>query len=211
MSVTMQRGELTFLIQSDKINITSIMPHWISRQLQLFELLHDRVLRIRRTRIQLPPPNPTKRRPNSRSKITSDPFLFSIWKQVAEEYFPDNEHLLQYVVYWSDRKQLRTLASCSISLKKIRVAQELNYTPHHQWLPALLYHEMCHAVLGDSIRRKGEKTRWHGPEFRALEKQHPGIEALDHWIKSGGWATAVRSHRSRAAHAARRNRLGTDR
>lgn len=146
---------------------------------------------------------PTKRNHKS-SRIKSDPQLARIWESLIVEYFPHEPRLRDYRVIWSKRRQLRTLASCNIDSLRVRVAQELDHPRHHCWLAPLLYHEMCHAVLGDSVRQKGEKARWHGPEFRALEKRHPEIPELDQWIRSGGWSSAVRSHRAREAHAKRR-------
>ncbi len=72
------------------------------------------------------------------------------------------------------------------------------------YLPALIYHEMCHAVLGDKVGRAGSKRMWHGPAFRQLEKRHPDIEKLDLWIKKGGWSKAVRSFRAKQYHKARK-------
>ncbi|MGA1192680.1 MAG: SprT-like domain-containing protein [Bdellovibrionota bacterium] len=138
------------------------------------------------------------------SLIKSDPHLARIWESLIVEYFPNEPRLREYRVIWSKRRQLRTLASCNIDSLRVRVAQELDHPSYHCWLAPLLYHEMCHAVLGDSVRQKGEKARWHGPEFRALEKRHSEIPGLDQWIRSGGWSSAVRSHRAREAHAKRR-------
>lgn len=87
----------------------------------------------------------------------------------------------------------------------MRVARELDAPQHARWLPPLLYHELCHAVLGPDVARKQGKRCWHGKEFRALERRHPEIPALDRWIKEGGWRSAVLSARARAAAAKRRS------
>lgn len=75
----------------------------------------------------------------------------------------------------------------------------------HPWLYPLLYHEMCHAFLGDDVpaMRNGKKA-WHGKKFKDLEQRHPQMRAFDKWVKEGGWLTAVRSHRTRTAHARRK-------
>ncbi len=125
--------------------------------------------------------------------------LKTLWCRIREDYFPDRPDIDTYLVRWSTRRQKRVLACCHINRKEIRVAKELAASEHHQWLPALLYHEMCHAVLGTSIQRKRGKIAWHGVEFKALVNRHPGTNALEHWIKSGGWLSAVRSARSRDA------------
>ena len=64
-------------------------------------------------------------------------------------------------------------------------------------LEALLYHELCHAVLGPLPVVRGRRAV-HGREFRALERRHPAIPALDAWIKQGGWRTAVRRAKQQA-------------
>jgi hypothetical protein len=144
------------------------------------------------------------RRPRRAPILISDPMLTSIWGSLAASYFPDRTDLLSYVVRWSTRRQKRVLGSCNITKRVISVARELNAAEHHVWLEPLLYHEMCHAVLERSVSRRGRKILWHGPEFKALERQHPGIGAMDAWIKGGGWRSAVLSSRARMHWEARR-------
>jgi hypothetical protein len=52
-------------------------------------------------------------------------------------------------------------------------------------------------VIGEGVRTSGGRRQWHGREFRALEARHPDIEAMNVWIRSGGWAMAVRANRAR--------------
>lgn len=147
------------------------------------------------------------KRSSVRSPLTlpaSDAQLQGIWLSLIENYFPDRNDLADYAVVWSVRSQLRTLASCNISARKVIVARELNHPSHLRWLNPLLYHEMCHAVLGENVPKRNGKRRWHGKEFKVLERQHAGIELLDEWIKQGGWSRAVRSDRSRRAHRQRK-------
>jgi hypothetical protein len=134
------------------------------------------------------------RRPNI---VISDPHLTALWVSLGTKYFPEKSELSSYAVRWSTRRQKRVLGSCNMTKKIISIARELKSPEHHIWLEALLYHEMCHAVLERSVSRRGRKILWHGPEFKSLEARHPGIEALDHWIKSGGWKSAVLSNRAR--------------
>ena len=136
--------------------------------------------------------------------ITSDDRLQLLWGNVQREFFPERTDLLEYTVGWSKRRQKRTLASCNIKQLRIVVAKELNHPNYNCWLEPLLYHEMCHAVIGMGVERSHGKRRWHGREFKQLERRHPQMAALDLWIKSGGWRHAVRSDRSRAVHARRR-------
>ncbi|RIL06265.1 MAG: hypothetical protein DCC75_10975 [Proteobacteria bacterium] len=138
-----------------------------------------------------------------------NPFvLMEIWKRLVHNYFPERADLLNYRVCWSARRQKRTLASCHIKQRKVRVARELSAPEHACRLEPLLYHEMCHAVLGEemalSYRSRGMKVPWHGTEFRALEVKHPKSRELEAWIKGGGWSRAVRSSRARESYAKRR-------
>ena len=79
------------------------------------------------------------------------------------------------------------------------VAKEMAHPEAAHWIPALLYHEMCHAVLGQDVGQRGTKRTWHGQKFRELEARHPQSKDLDHWIKSGGWLHVVRSARAKTS------------
>lgn len=145
--------------------------------------------------------NPTYRR---RTVIVrQDQRLREIWDQLHREFFPEHQHLATYTIAWSSRRQKRVLATCFPTKLIVKVAAELYDDSYHEWLAPLLYHEMCHAVLGIQRTPCGRKHIWHGAEFRALERRHPKISALDAWIKSGGWSQAVRRDRGRRAAAAR--------
>ena len=130
-------------------------------------------------------------------KLPDDLLLKSIWLKLRADYFPDRADLDQYLVRWSGRRQRRVLASVSIVRKFVSVAKELSHLDHYGWLEPLLYHEMCHAVLGENVETRRRKRQWHGREFKSLEKIHPGSESLNAWIKAGGWTKAVRSSRAR--------------
>jgi hypothetical protein len=140
----------------------------------------------------------------TRVRAVHDPFLQEIWVGLRVSYFPDRTDLDDYVVTWSSRQQKRVLASCNIRRRRVVVARELNDPSAVRWISAVLYHELCHAVLGESVTTPEGRRLWHGAEFRALEARHPDIPSLNAWISSGGWAFAVRSSRSRAAWARRR-------
>jgi hypothetical protein len=145
-----------------------------------------------------PSPRPRKRTVRARLK-PSDPFLESVWRQLRAEYFPERGDLDDYTIRWSGRAQRRVLASCNIRRRQVLVAQELFEPAACQWISPVLFHELCHAVLGESVITPEGRRLWHGSAFRELEAKHPDIPALNLWIKSGGWAMAVRSHRARAA------------
>ena len=139
----------------------------------------------------------------SLSSIISSPPLVSlqeIWGEVALEYFPHLDHLHQYLVIWSVRRQKRTLASVNLNSQRVVVARELNDPRFVMHLPALLYHEMCHAVISTEVHIKNGRRQWHGTHFKMLEKRHPGILALEDWIREGGWRYAVARHRARETH-----------
>lgn len=133
--------------------------------------------------------------------LRSDPALSAIWNDLLQKYFPERGDLKSYTVGWSNRSQKRVLASCSPRQRRVRVARELKYPQYQEWLEPLLYHELCHAVIGEQVVRHAGKRCWHGAEFKALEKRHPKTEQLNLWIGSGGWRAAVRSDRAKRAWA----------
>lgn len=142
------------------------------------------------------------RRPQTPRHRANDEYLHTVWRSLRSEFFPDHTHIDSYTVTWSARPQKRVLASCNIRAQRVVVARELFEPTAARWIAAVLYHEMCHAVIGESVRvsRTG-KRQWHGAEFRALEARHPDIPALNAWIATGGWAMAVRSNRARRGRA----------
>jgi hypothetical protein len=137
--------------------------------------------------------------------IKNDHKLHALWVQLHEVWFPDRDDLKNYRVVWSARPQKRTLATCHYRHKKVTVARELHDVEYASWLEPLLYHEMCHAVLGSTLHASGNRS-WHGKEFKALERRHPGSKDLNAWMKSGGWAKAVRRDRGKRSWATRRLR-----
>jgi hypothetical protein len=164
------------------------------------ELLFSRTVR-RSTRSARPRRTRTAR---TRSAGASDEFLLNVWKQLRSDYYPDRPELDSYVVTWSSRAQKRVLASCNIRRRRVVVAKELFEPTACQWIAPVLYHELCHAVIGEGVHLQSGKRQWHGAEFRALEARHPDIPAMNAWIRSGGWAMAVRSHRARQAWSRRK-------
>ena len=174
-------------------------------QLSLFE--HA----FRRLRTEIPPvlgllgvnvkvATKTEARRTYRKQAKSDAQLLGVWIELRKSYFPERTDIDSYTVCWSSRRQLRTLASCSLSKHKVNVARELNYADFEKWLPPLLYHEMCHAVLGVGERFSQGRREIHGRAFKDLEKRHPLTREFSQWIKSGGWLHAVRSSRTREYH-----------
>ncbi len=145
-------------------------------------------------------------RPRRASTAVSDPFLHQVWKDLRKEYYPDRPELDSYTVSWSSRRQKRVLASCNIRQHRVVVARELFEPAAARWIAPVLYHELCHAVLGEDVISPSGRRLWHGIEFRALEARHPDIPALNMWIRSGGWAMAVRSDRARSAWRSRKAR-----
>ncbi len=117
-----------------------------------------------------------------------------IWDNLQQSYFPEVKELNEYRIVWSNKTQTRSLASCCVRKKVVRVANAMNLEESSQFLEALIYHEMCHAVLGPPKIVNGRRIM-HGKDFKSLEKRHHGIPALDHWIKIGGWSNAVRKQR----------------
>lgn len=117
--------------------------------------------------------------------------LKKIWYDLIDSYFPERQDLKNYRLVWSRKKQTRSLASCSIEKRTIRVAKAMALPSSRPYLEALVYHELCHAVLGPPKIVRGRRIM-HGKEFKNIEKNHPNIKYLDTWINSGGWDKAVR-------------------
>ena len=63
----------------------------------------------------------------------------------------------------------------------------------YYFLSPLLYHEMCHAIVGIKVERGRRKM--HTKEFKMLESKNPDISFLNQWIENGGWKKAVRKAR----------------
>lgn len=122
----------------------------------------------------------------------SDKGLHEIWFSLQNEFFPEEKYLLSYTVCFSGRKQKRVLGSCNITDKRVKIAKELNDEEFSMWLPPLLYHEMCHAVLGKNVPSKNGRKLWHGTTFKKIEMRHPLMHSFNVWVKSGGWLKAVR-------------------
>ena len=139
----------------------------------------------------------SKARKSRRRK--NDPMLYELWTKVRREYFPDRPDIDSYQVIFATRPQKRVLASCCTRNLRIRVAPAFHDPNLREHLEALLYHEMCHAILGELPTRRGRRII-HGREFKMLERRHHGISALDEWIKDGGWKRAYL--RQRRAHQA---------
>jgi hypothetical protein len=155
-----------------------------------------RILRQIELLFSRPAPKARTRRRVARS----DEFLYELWLNLRQEFFPEHAELDSYVVTWASRPQKRVLASCNITARRVNVARELFEPAASRWIAPVLYHEMCHAAIGISVQTSASgKRMWHGAEFRRLEALHPDIPAMNAWIRSGGWAMAVRSYRARRA------------
>ncbi len=117
--------------------------------------------------------------------------LREIWLRLREDYFPDRSDIDDYNVVWSGRRQTMSLATCSIHRRKVAVAKAMSLGEGAPYLEPLLYHEMCHAILGEPEVVDGRRIM-HGRDFKELEKRHPDISKLDLWIKQGGWNRVVK-------------------
>lgn len=132
------------------------------------------------------PPN----RVRSAEQQTPAEDLTALWQSLRFEYFPERPDIDEYQVRWSDRRHTRCLASCNVYDRRVQVARAMAQSEARSHLAALVYHEMCHAVLGIP-KIVGGRRVIHGRDFKLLEKRHPGIKALDAFIVSGGWKKAV--------------------
>ena len=135
----------------------------------------------------------TIERPNEGSELG----LEELWRKIRLEYFPEQAEIDHYSVVWSKRDHRSALASCNVDRQRVQVAGAMNLPDSRPLLEPLLYHEMCHAALGQPQVVNGRRIM-HGKEFKALEKRHPQIEALNNWITAGGWEQAVRDYQKRS-------------
>ena len=166
-------------------------------QLSFFDRLSNWQKPQARLRVFKPPKTPTHRR--TAKALNEATELKCLWIKIRQNYFHERPDLDLYKVCWSSRRQKRVLGSCNIHRHLVRIATELRHDSVKEWLDPLLYHEMCHAVLGVSVRSVSRRRAWHGTEFKRLEHRHPKTSALDLWIKTGGWRDAVRRDRARRA------------
>ncbi len=125
---------------------------------------------------------------------TDEDILRSIWTRLRKEYFSEREDIDDYTVRWSKRDQSSSLASCSIEFRRVVVAPAMRLSESLPYLEPLLYHEMCHAILGPAKEVNGRRIL-HGKDFKELERRHKQIPLLNSWIHSGGWDAAVERHR----------------
>lgn len=128
--------------------------------------------------------------PTKKNSLSESVKLVSIWNKLVDEYFEGSEDLKSYRLVWSKKIQTRCLASCNVTKKIVRVAPTMKRTDASLYLEPLLYHEMCHAVVG--IKVVNGRRKIHTREFKQLERKHPSIASLDEWIEKGGWSEAVR-------------------
>lgn len=156
--------------------------------------LFDRIFRKKRKRTRVARPG-ARRLPNP----DSDPDLKAVWLRLREMYFPERQDIDDYCITWGRRAaQKNTLASCNVGRRKVNVARQLAMPGISKWLDAVIYHEMCHAIIGTEVERKKGKRKWHGREFKSLEHRHPDIPDLNLWLKSGGWHRTTAKRKSRS-------------
>lgn len=127
---------------------------------------------------------------NVSAEYTNQSELLRLWTHLADTYFPEYQDLKNYKIVWSHRHQSSCLASINLQKKVVRVAPAMKLKESYYFLSPLLYHEMCHAIIGIKVERGRRKI--HTREFKHLESQHPEIKLLDQWIKAGGWHLAAR-------------------
>jgi len=126
-------------------------------------------------------------------EVADSVHLVKIWDRLRHKYFPNIRILGEYQITWSSRCSKRNLASCNYKNRKILVSPALNNVKFERMLSPLIYHEMCHAVLGEPKCKNGRFV-YHGVDFHTLEAMHPLTEELNAWIKNGGWANAKRNY-----------------
>jgi hypothetical protein len=134
-----------------------------------------------------------QKRTRANNAFQENHILMLYWNKLVDTYFPNNQDLKDYKVVWSKRPQTRCLASCNVQKRIVRVAPAMKFEEARKYLEPLLYHELCHAVVG--IKMANGRRKIHTREFKNLEKLHPLINEMDLWINAGGWNRVVRKEK----------------
>ena len=189
----LRRGAPRYLVTVRGSLLASSAPPWVEEAL-LEEVRHGIAALQGRTAInerqaaaRLTSLLPSR----AKEAATTGEGLQQLWQSLRVRYFPTRDDLDSFTVRWADRRQRRVLATCNVARRRVEVAAALRDPTCSEILEPLLYHELCHAALGE-VRRVNGRRQMHGREFHALERRHPQIKALNQWIKAGNWQKVVR-------------------
>ena len=127
----------------------------------------------------------------------NDPHLQRTFHQLRREHFPNRHDLDDYKVVWRDRPMRtaqgngalnETLGYIEYGTRTIHVAREMSHADAKKWIPALIHHELSHAVLGGFLSSNQDA---HAEWFRRLNELHPDTKEFERW---GGWNECFRSY-----------------
>lgn len=129
----------------------------------------------------------------------NDPHLQKTFHQLRRELFPNRADLDDYKVVWRDRPMRTaqesgnikdTLGYIEYEPRTICIGREMSHTDARRWIPALIHHELCHAVLGGFLAPSQDA---HAEWFQRINCLHPDSKAFEGW---GGWHACFNSYHS---------------
>lgn len=127
----------------------------------------------------------------------NDPHLQRLFYQLRKEHFRNRSDLDDYRVVWRDRPMRtaqgdgtlkETLGYIEYGTRTIHVAREMSHPDAKKWIPALIHHELSHAVLSGFLAPNQDA---HAEWFKRLNELHPDSKEFERW---GNWQECFRSY-----------------
>lgn len=129
----------------------------------------------------------------------NDPHLQRIYNKLRRHHFPKRADVDDYKVVWRDRPMwtkegsgtLRdTLGYIDYGTRTIHIAREMSHPDAVRWLPALIHHELCHAILFDFLLPTQD---CHAEWFKRINTRHEHAQGFEGWR---GWDACYNSYHS---------------
>jgi hypothetical protein len=131
----------------------------------------------------------------------NDPHLQRVYLQLRRQHFPKRSDVDDYKVVWRDRPMatgngpgtLRdTLGYIEFKTRIIHIGREMSHPDAIKWLPALIHHELCHAILVDFLTPTQDA---HDEWFKRINRKHKDAPAFESWT---GWRACFESYHKAA-------------
>ncbi len=117
--------------------------------------------------------------------------------RLRRQHFPNRPDVDDYKIVWRDRPMrtkegsstLRdTLGYIEYGTRTIHIAREMSHPDAVRWLPALIHHELCHAILFDFLEPTQDA---HAEWFKRINRLHKDAREFESW---GGWNSYYNSY-----------------
>lgn len=127
----------------------------------------------------------------------NDPHLQKTFHQLRREYFPKRSDLDDYKVVWRDRPMHPARGKVAddqvhgyivYGTRTIHIGREMSHPDAKKWIPALIHHELSHAVLDGFLSPQQDA---HDEWFKRLNLKHPDARGFLEWR---GWHDCFRSY-----------------